>query len=151
MFQQRISFCCCQRMTRRTRIFFAYSVYSVVFFNRRQREKTQKLFFLSLSWTIIYFCAFLRILRFYLFIWFVWWLSFFAFFCVFCCFFNRRQLEKTQKLFFLSLSWTLYISAYFCVFCGSIFSDFMCIFIFVLSVGNTITMSDVSRTFFVPL
>ena len=97
MFQQRISFCC-QRMTRRTRIFFFLChqtnrtnqmagamcyflptdftnitkfvflcsfVYSVVF-NRRQRRKTQKLFFLSLSWTIIYFCAFLRILRFLL-------------------------------------------------------------------------------------
>ena len=52
---------------------------------------------------------------------------------------NRRQRRKTQKLFSCPYLEPLYISAHFCVFCGSIFSNFMCIFIFVflvLSVGD---------------
>ena len=53
--------------------------------------------------------------------------------------FNRRQREKTQKLFSCPSLEPLYISAHFCVFCGSILSDFMYIFtfvFFVLSVGT---------------
>lgn len=68
--------------------------------------------------------------------------------------FNRIQRRKTQKLFSCPSLEPLNISAHFCVFCGFNIFRFHVHFIFVsfvFSVGNPITMSDVSRNFFVPL
>ena len=62
MFQQRISFFCCQRISRRTRIFLCVLLRLLLFFlNRRPRRKTQKLFScpsLELLYISAHFCVF---------------------------------------------------------------------------------------------
>ena len=206
MFQQRICFSN-RRQRRKTQKLFscpsleplyisAHFASSVVIFEPQTTRKDTETFFLSLSWTIIYFSAFcvfccyfwtadnaerhrnfflvsylshyifLRIsaysaVSFICFIRFICWSSndtnytnlIFVSFVSSVVFFNRRQRRKTQKLFSCPSLEPLYISAHFCVFCGSIFSDFMYILSSCPSCSPLapITMSDVSRTFFIPL
>ena len=130
MFQQRISFCC-QRISRRTRIFFVFFCVFCCFLTADNAERRKNFFLVPLLNHYI----FLRI-------------------SAYSVVLTADNAERRKNFFSCPSLEPLYISAHFCVFCGSILSDFMYIFIFVpfvFSVGKPLTMSDVSRAFFVPL